>query len=284
MPTVILRNVMENPGWYTAYTPYQAEISQGRLEALLNYQTMVMDLTGMELANASLLDEATAAAEAMALCRTEFTKARCKGQAFFVRLELTAIPRPSTWYIRTRARSSRLRGRGRRSSGGAGGARPISVRRAAAVSRRTATDTRDLARAMVAQGTMQAPWSVRGRDLLALGLLTPPGEPGGPISWSAIPALRRADGLRRASRRLLSPPREAYKRSMPGPDHRRLGRQPRAVLALRMALQTREQHIRREKATSTSARPRCCWPSWPASTPSITGPDGLRTIAGASTA
>jgi glycine dehydrogenase len=88
-PKVVLRNILENPAWYTAYTPYQPEISQGRLEAILNYQTMVCDLTGMELANASMLDEGTAAAEAMALCKRS---AKAKSDVFFV--DHDCLPKP----------------------------------------------------------------------------------------------------------------------------------------------------------------------------------------------
>jgi glycine dehydrogenase len=102
-PKVILRNVMENPGWYTAYTPYQAEIAQGRLEALLNYQQMVIDLTGLELANASLLDEATAAAEAMTMARRA---SKAKGNVFFV--DDAAFPQTID-VLRTRAALLRLR-------------------------------------------------------------------------------------------------------------------------------------------------------------------------------
>ena len=236
-PAVIQRNVLENPGWYTAYTPYQAEIAQGRLEALLNFQTAVCDLTGLPIANASLLDEATAAAEAMQLAhalspdRTTFlVAADCHPQTIAV--------------VQARAR-----------------ARGISVRVAAAhdfVPDATVCgvllqypntfgaveDHRALSDRVHAAGALV----VVATDLLALTVLTPPGEWGGDIAVGNSQRFGVPMGYGGPHAAFFAC-KDEHKRHMPG---RIIGvsRDAQGTVALRMALGTREQHIRREKATS----------------------------------
>jgi glycine dehydrogenase len=237
-PAVVLRNVLENPGWYTAYTPYQAEISQGRLEALLNYQQMVADLTGMELANASMLDEGTAAAEAMTMAhrvtkskaRVFFVDARCHPQTIAV--------------VRTRAHYLGI---------------PVQVGDPlgeldskavfGALFQYPASDgaVRDLRPAI--EAVKQANGiAVVACDLLALALLVPPGELGADIVLGSAQRFGVPMGYGGPHAAFFAT-RDAYKRSMPG---RIIGVSvdARGRPALRMALQTREQHIRREKATS----------------------------------
>ena len=238
-PPVILRNVLENPGWYTAYTPYQAEVSQGRLEALLNFQQMVADLTGLELANASLLDEATAAAEAMAMAHARPRKASPTASSS------TPTATRRRWPCCAPAPAARHRARRRRRR--AATARPGAVRRAAPVSRhrpaRSATCA-PVIDAVHAAGAL----AIVATDLLALDAADAAGRAG-----------RRH--RRRLAQRFGVPmgyggphaaffaTRDAHKRAMPG---RIIGVSVDAAAqpALRMALQTREQHIRREKATS----------------------------------
>ena len=238
-PSVILRNVLENPGWYTAYTPYQAEVSQGRLEALLNFQQMVEDLTGLELANASLLDEATAAAEAMAMAKRA---SRSQADAFFV----DADCHPQTLaVIRTRARAfgfevvvgdplHDLEGLQRCS------ARCSTIPGSSGAVR----DHRDAIAKLQAQGAL----AVMACDLLSLALLTPPGELGADIAIGSAQRFGVPMGYGGPHAAFFAT-RDAYKRLMPG---RLIGVSvdSRGRPALRMALQTREQHIRREKATS----------------------------------
>jgi len=268
MPKVILRNVMENPGWYTAYTPYQAEVSQGRLEVLLNYQQMVMDLTGMELANASLLDEATAAAEAMAMANRVY-KGKCN--SFFV----SADCHPQTIaVVKPRA--------------GSMGLEVIVGDPFKELSEHdvfglllqypgTYGDIHDF-RALVEQAHDEGALVTVASDLLALCLLTPPGEWGADIVVGSSQRFGVPMGYGGPHAAFFAT-REAYKRSMPG---RLIGVSVDAQgrPALRMALQTREQHIRREKATSNICTAQVLLAIIAALYAIYHGPDGLRMIAG----
>jgi glycine dehydrogenase len=238
-PTVILRNIMENPGWYTAYTPYQAEISQGRLEALLNFQTMIIDLTGMEIANASLLDEATAAAEAMSIFYS--TKGHPQNGKFFV----DSYSHPQTIaVVRTRAQAL-----GIGVVVGDWHYFTFSEDVFGALVQYPATDGAAYNYELFC-GKAHAVGAhvVVATDLMSLVLLKPPGE-------------FHADAVVGNSQRFGIPlgyggphaaflsTKDAFKRVMPG---RIIGVSidAQGQRALRMALQTREQHIRREKATS----------------------------------
>ncbi len=237
-PGVILRNVLENPGWYTAYTPYQPEISQGRLEALLNFQTMVMDLTGMEMANASLLDEATAAAEAMTLCRRVGKK---KSDVFFV----SDLCHPQTIdVLQTRARPLGITlviGDVQRDLPGAD---PFGLLLQYPASNGAVEDYADIVASAHETGALVAVAS----DLLALTLLRPPGEWDADIVIGSAQRFGVPMGCGGPHAAFMAT-RESYRRSIPGRlvgvSVDQAGRP-----ALRLALQTREQHIRREKATS----------------------------------
>lgn len=237
-PPVILRNVLENPGWYTAYTPYQPEISQGRLEALLNFQTMVVDLTGMEIANASLLDEATAAAEAMTMCHRV---GKSKSDTFFVSQDC----HPQTIeVVRTRAEPLGLdvvvgdHAAGLPSNGVFG------ILLQYPTTTGGVEDYKDLVKAAHDQGALVCV----AADLLALVLLTPPGEWGADIVVGSAQRFGVPLGFGGPHAAYIAT-HDTYKRSLPG---RLVGVSvdARGRPALRLALQTREQHIRRERATS----------------------------------
>ena len=238
-PGVILRNVLENPAWYTAYTPYQPEISQGRLEALVNFQTMVCDLTGMAIANASMLDEATAAAEAMTLCRR---MSRSTSTRFFVADDVFAQTRD---VVRTRARAARHRSR--RRSRARTPRRP--TRSPCCCSTRVPTArSATTARRCRKRCTRAAGIVVVAADILALTLLAPPGEWGADVVVGSTQRFGVPMGYGGPHAGYLAT-RDDFKRSMPG---RLVGVTVDAdgEPAYRLALQTREQHIRREKATS----------------------------------
>ena len=245
-PSVILRNVFENPGWYTPYTPYQAEIAQGRLESLLNFQTVVKDLTGMEIATASLLDEGTAAAEAMTMFHRLQSKKAPAGQQSVFLVSDRCFPQTIA-VLRGRAEPLDI-------ALEVGDPNDLPKDRFNAHSvlliqypddRGEVSDLRPLIERAHAAGLLVAVAS----DLMALTLLVPPGEMGADARRRQLAAVRRAARLRRPARGVLCHAR-SVRSSGARPDHRDFGRRAAVSQAYRMALQTREQHIRREKATS----------------------------------
>ena len=239
-PPVIRRNVLENPGWYTAYTPYQAELAQGRLEALLNFQTMVSDLTGMPIANASLLDEATAAAEAVAMAHAS---SRTKTGAIAVCADLhpqtTAVlqtrAHPLGWTLHSFAPGD---------VAAIGAAQPFAV---VLQYPGTSGALRDL-HAEIAAAHEAGALAIVCADLLSLVLLTPPGEMGADVVVGSSQRFGVPMGFGGPHAAFFAT-QDKFKRSMPG---RLVGVSQDAAgqPAMRLALQTREQHIRREKATS----------------------------------
>ncbi len=236
-PGVILRNILENPAWYTAYTPYQPEISQGRLEALVNFQTMVCDLTGMSIANASMLDEATSAAEAMAL---SFRVGKSSSKRFFVADDVFA---QTLDVVRTRAAPLDIDVVvGPAADAADSGAFAVLLQFPGAAGE--ISDVRALAEAVHAKGGLV----IVAADLLALTLLAPPGEWGADVVVGTTQRFGVPMGFGGPHAGYFAT-RDEFKRSMPG---RLVGVTVDASgnAAYRLALQTREQHIRREKATS----------------------------------
>ena len=269
-PGVILRNILENPAWYTAYTPYQAEISQGRMEALVNFQTMVCDLTGMPIANASMLDEATAAAEAMTLARRSV---KAKSNVFVV----AGDAHPQTIeVIQTRAKPLGLEVRLANSAEEWNTL--LDGDYFAALAQYPATSGRiDDLRADVEKAHAKQAAFIVAADLLALTLITPPGEQGADIVVGTTQRFGMPMGAGGPHAAYMAC-RDEFKRSMPG---RLVGVSVdvHSKPAYRLALQTREQHIRREKATSNI----CTAQVLPAVIASMYavyhGPEGLKRIA-----
>lgn len=266
LPKVVQRNLLENPGWYTAYTPYQAEIAQGRLEALLNFQQMVIDLTGLPLANASLLDEATAAAEAMAMARHV---SRVESQAFFV--DAGCFPQTID-VLRTRA--------------GYFGfelivGQPMDAARhdifgALFQYPNDQGEITDLTQPIAAAKAKGAVVAVAA-DPMALVLLKSPGEMGADICLGSSQRFGVPLGFGGPHAAFFAS-RDEHKRAMPG---RIIGVSidARGNKALRMALQTREQHIRREKANSNICTSQVLLANIAGMYAVYHGPEGLRTIA-----
>ncbi len=269
-PTVILRNIFENPGWYTAYTPYQAEIAQGRLEALLNYQTMVTDLTGMEIANASLLDEATAASEAMIMFMHTADKDTAANNKFFVSNK--CFPQTID-LLKTRSE-------------------PLNIELVIG-DERTATLDKSFFGALLqypcANGQVNdyAAWVKAAHekgiqvavaaDILSLVLLTPPGEWGADAVVGTTQRFGVPMGFGGPHAAYFAV-KEKYKRNLPG---RIIGvsQDAKGNRALRMALQTREQHIRRDKATSNICTAQVLLAVMAGMYAVYHGPTGLQTIA-----
>ncbi|HQL55351.1 MAG TPA: aminomethyl-transferring glycine dehydrogenase subunit GcvPA, partial [Phycisphaerae bacterium] len=268
VPPIIQRNILENPGWYTQYTPYQAEISQGRLEALVNYQTMVADLTGMPLANASLLDEGTAAAEAMTMAHRV---AKRPQNGFFV----AANCHPQTIaVVQTRAKALEIEIH-------VGDVQDIDFEKQGlygVLLQYPATDGRvydysDLVQAAHAAGAL----AVVAADPLALTLLRPPGEWGADIVVGSAQRFGVPMGFGGPHAAFMAT-RDEFARQMPG---RLIGvsKDAHGNPAYRLAVQTREQHIRREKATSNICTAQVLLAIMAGMYAVYHGPQGLRRIA-----
>jgi len=265
-PKVILRNVLENPGWYTAYTPYQAEIAQGRLEALLNFQQVIIDLTGQEIANASLLDEATAAAEAMTMARRV---SKSKSNRFLV--DAASFPQTID-VVKTRAGYFGFE---------------LVIAHAETLPEgeffgallqypNDKGEVRDLTSTIAALKTRGATVAVAS-DLMALVLLKSPGSMGADIALGSSQRFGIPMGFGGPHAAFFAT-KEAFVRSMPG---RIIGvsKDARGNTALRMALQTREQHIRREKANSNICTSQVLLANMAGMYAVYHGPQGLKTIA-----
>ena len=266
VPAVIQRNVLENPGWYTSYTPYQPEISQGRLEALLNFQTMVSDLTAMDIANASLLDEATAAAEAMTFC---WRLSKNKSDVFFVS---DACHEQTIDVLRTRAAPIGI-------EIVIGDERQGVPADAFAILLQYPESTGELRdpTAVIAAAHAQNTMAIVATDLLALTIMKPPGEMGADVVVGSAQRFGVPLGFGGPHAAFFAT-REAHKRAMPG---RLVGVSvdSHGAPALRLALQTREQHIRREKATSNICTAQALLAILASMYGVYHGPDGLRRIA-----
>jgi glycine dehydrogenase len=269
MPPVVLRNIFENPGWYTQYTPYQAEIAQGRQEALINFQTMVLDLTGMEIANASLLDEGTAAAEAMTLCMRQRPR-RSSANIFFV----SELCHPQTIGV-VIARAKPL---GIEVVVGDHTTYDFSQPTFGVLVQYPATngDILDY-EAFIAKAHEAQALAVVATDLLALTLLRPPGEFGADVVVGNSQRFGVPMGYGGPHAAFMST-RDAYKRQMPG---RLIGVSidRHGNPAMRLAMQTREQHIRRETATSNICTAQVLLAVLASMYAVYHGPDGLRQIA-----
>ena len=238
-PPVVQRNVLENPGWYTAYTPYQAEIAQGRLEALLNFQTMIIDLTGLEIANASLLDEGTAAAEAM------FLAYQVRGADTRNRFFIDSRCHPQTIdVVQTRAHARGIATEVGDARAAQFGAETFGVLIQYPTTDGAVLDYREACDRLHAAGAL----AIVAADLLSLVLLTPPGEWGADVCIGNTQRFGVPLGYGGPHAAFFAT-KDEFKRMLPG---RIIGvsRDASGRPALRMALQTREQHIRREKATS----------------------------------
>lgn len=235
-PNVIQRNILENPAWYTAYTPYQPEISQGRLEALINFQTMISDLTGMEMSNSSMLDEGTAAAEAMALCQR---MSKSKSSRFFV--DSDCLPQ-TIEVIKTRAEPMGIEVEVADPASFSGEAFGILLQYPGA-----SGEVRDY-REIIGKVQEQKGLAVMAADILSLVLLESPGSLGADVAIGTTQRFGVPLGFGGPHAGYMAT-RESYKRNLPG---RLVGlsQDANGDPAYRLALQTREQHIRREKATS----------------------------------